>query len=76
MTSTVATEPSTTVKFLVDGMTSTTNTDTVFSKEKPIFLQTKAAQVIAGVFVWVALFLTCQQVFNHNTLVICCLLLV
>jgi len=33
------------------------------SKEgTPIFLQTRAAQVIAGVFVWVALFLTCQQV--------------
>lgn len=28
----------------------------------PIFLQTRAAQVIAGIFVWVALFLTCQQV--------------
>lgn len=28
----------------------------------PIFLQTKAAQGIAGAFVWVALFLTCQQV--------------
>lgn len=28
----------------------------------PIFLQTRAAQCIAGVFVWVALFLTCQQV--------------
>lgn len=28
----------------------------------PIFLQTKLAQGIAGAFVWVALFLTCQQV--------------
>ena len=28
----------------------------------PIFLETKAAQGIAGAFVWVALFLTCQQV--------------
>ncbi|XP_031835460.1 transmembrane endosomal protein isoform X2 [Nomia melanderi] len=66
MTSTVATEPSTTVKFLVDGMTSTT-TVTAFSKEEPapIFLQTKAAQVIAGVFVWIALFLTCQQIYQH-----------
>uniref|UniRef100_A0A1B0EZZ4 Uncharacterized protein n=1 Tax=Phlebotomus papatasi TaxID=29031 RepID=A0A1B0EZZ4_PHLPP len=26
-----------------------------------IFLQTKTAQGIAGAFVWVALFLTCQQ---------------
>lgn len=31
----------------------------------PIFLQTKAAQGIAGVFVWVALFLTCQQIYQH-----------
>jgi len=30
----------------------------------PIFLQTRAAQVIAGVFMSVALFLTCQQVWN------------
>lgn len=27
-----------------------------------IFLQTKTAQVLAGVFVWAALFVTCQQV--------------
>lgn len=27
-----------------------------------IFLQTKTAQGLAGAFVWVALFLTCQQV--------------
>lgn len=27
-----------------------------------IFLQTKLAQGIAGTFVWIALFLTCQQV--------------
>ncbi|XP_071571455.1 transmembrane protein 184B-like [Temnothorax nylanderi] len=31
----------------------------------PIFLQTRAAQVIAGVFVFVALFLTCQQIYQH-----------
>jgi hypothetical protein len=29
---------------------------------EPIFLQTKAAQGIAGAFVWVALVLTCHQV--------------
>lgn len=27
-----------------------------------IFLQTTAAQVIAGLFVWTAVFVTCQQV--------------
>ncbi|XP_034249473.1 transmembrane protein 184B isoform X2 [Thrips palmi] len=31
----------------------------------PIFLQTKAAQGIAGVFVFAALFLTCQQIYRH-----------
>lgn len=30
----------------------------------PIFLQTTLAKGIAGTFVWAALFLTCQQVFN------------
>ncbi|XP_037047502.1 transmembrane protein 184B-like isoform X1 [Bradysia coprophila] len=30
-----------------------------------IFLQTKTAQGIAGAFVWVALFLTCQQIYQH-----------
>lgn len=30
-----------------------------------IFLQTKTAQGIAGAFVWVALFLTCQQVISE-----------
>ena len=28
----------------------------------PIFLQTRACQGISGAFVWLALFLTCQQV--------------
>jgi hypothetical protein len=28
----------------------------------PIFLETKAAQGIAGAFVWIALFMTCHQV--------------
>uniref|UniRef100_A0A1B6JZF4 Transmembrane protein 184B n=1 Tax=Homalodisca liturata TaxID=320908 RepID=A0A1B6JZF4_9HEMI len=32
---------------------------------EPIFLQTKLAQGIAGAFVWVALFLTCQQIYRH-----------
>ncbi|OAD52204.1 hypothetical protein WN48_02605 [Eufriesea mexicana] len=31
----------------------------------PIFLQTRAAQGIAGAFVWAALFLTCQQIYQH-----------
>ncbi|KAJ9594986.1 hypothetical protein L9F63_013708, partial [Diploptera punctata] len=32
------------------------------SVHAPIFLETKAAQGIAGAFVWIALFLTCQQI--------------
>ncbi|CAK9815315.1 Transmembrane protein 184B [Anthophora plagiata] len=57
-------EPSTIVNSLVDNMTSTTVTT---SKEEaaPIFLQRRAAQGIAGVFVWAALFLTCQQIYQH-----------
>lgn len=27
-----------------------------------VFLQTKTAQGLAGIFVWIALFITCQQV--------------
>lgn len=30
--------------------------------DKAMFLQTPAAQGIAGIFVWAALFITCQQV--------------
>ena len=47
-------------------MTSTTAV-TAISKEEaaPIFLQTRAAQGITGAFVWVALFLTCQQIYQH-----------
>lgn len=30
--------------------------------QEPMFLQTRTAQVIAGIFVWAALFITCQQV--------------
>lgn len=31
--------------------------------QEPMFLQTRSAQVIAGIFVWSALFITCQQVY-------------
>ncbi|XP_043285122.1 transmembrane protein 184B isoform X3 [Venturia canescens] len=31
----------------------------------PIFLQTRACQGISGAFVWLALFLTCQQIYQH-----------
>jgi len=46
-----------------------TTTDTIevitqraITQSNPIFLQTTAAQVIAGLFVWTAVFVTCQQV--------------
>lgn len=47
-----------------DTMTDATkNVENIVDKEAtPIFLQTRAAQGIAGAFVWLALFLTCQQV--------------
>lgn len=48
-----------------DKMSTTTDVSDLADVPKegtPIFLQTRAAQVIAGIFVWVALFLTCQQV--------------
>lgn len=30
-----------------------------------IFLQTKTCQGLAGIAVWVALFITCQQIYHH-----------
>ncbi|XP_030019930.1 transmembrane protein 184B isoform X1 [Manduca sexta] len=33
--------------------------------QEPMFLQTRTAQIIAGVFVWTALFITCQQIYQH-----------
>lgn len=52
----------------LDKMSTTTDvSDLVADLPKegtPIFLQTRAAEIIAGVFVSVALFLTCQQVWN------------
>lgn len=37
-------------------------TQRAIAQSNPIFLQTTAAQVIAGLFVWTAVFVTCQQV--------------
>ncbi|KAK1124701.1 hypothetical protein K0M31_020476 [Melipona bicolor] len=48
-----------------DDMPSTAVNEISDSKAAPIFLQTRAAQGIAGAFVWVALFLTCQQIYQH-----------
>lgn len=36
--------------------------EVIQTQSNPIFLQTTAAQVIAGLFVWTAVFVTCQQV--------------
>lgn len=55
MSSTVTTEPSTSLGDMM-------STTAIPEKAAPIFLQTRAAQGIAGAFVWVALFITCQQV--------------
>jgi len=37
-------------------------TQRAITQSNPIFLQTTACQVIAGLFVWTAVFVTCQQV--------------
>lgn len=54
-----------------DKMSTTTDLSSLVEIPKegtPIFLQTRAAQCIAGVFVWIALFLTCQQVSIANNI--------
>ncbi|XP_003399381.1 transmembrane protein 184B isoform X1 [Bombus vosnesenskii] len=58
MSSTVTTEPSTSLGDMM-------STTAIPEKAAPIFLQTRAAQGIAGAFVWVALFITCQQIYQH-----------
>ncbi|KAL2743652.1 transmembrane protein 184B isoform X1 [Vespula maculifrons] len=68
MSSTFGTEASTVaVSMIDDTMTDATkNVENIVDKEAtPIFLQTRAAQGIAGAFVWLALFLTCQQIYQH-----------
>lgn len=52
----------------MESSTIVNNMTSVMSEKEtaPIFLQTRAAQGIAGVFVWLALFLTCQQVFHDE----------
>lgn len=67
MSSTVGTKTSEIVSSVLGKMTSTTSVPDDISEEEPtpIFLQTRAAQGIAGAFVWVALFLTCQQIYQH-----------
>ncbi|KAK2577028.1 hypothetical protein KPH14_011988 [Odynerus spinipes] len=68
MSSTSGTGASMIAISVVDNMTTTVinNIDIVDHKEAtPIFLQTRAAQSIAGAFVCLALFLTCQQIYQH-----------
>ncbi|KAL0271588.1 UNVERIFIED_CONTAM: hypothetical protein PYX00_008639 [Menopon gallinae] len=52
----------TTVKSLASTVQSLTQDN---SEVTPIFLQTKTAQAIAGIFVFCAIFLTCQQIYKH-----------
>ncbi|XP_035730891.1 transmembrane protein 184B-like isoform X1 [Vespa mandarinia] len=68
MNSTFETEASTIAVSVIDNMMTNVikNFKTNFTKEAtPIFLQTRTAQGIAGIFVWLALFLTCQQIYQH-----------
>ncbi|XP_043503834.1 transmembrane protein 184B isoform X1 [Polistes fuscatus] len=71
MSSTFGTEASTIAVSVIDNMM-TNDSNNIFDntfeatrEATPIFLQTRAAQGIAGVFVWLALFLTCQQIYQH-----------
>ncbi|VVC40889.1 Hypothetical protein CINCED_3A017429 [Cinara cedri] len=53
-----------------DSNITTTTIETIIPRivqmpSNPIFLQTTAAQVIAGLFVWTAVFVTCQQIYHH-----------
>lgn len=48
------------ISSVMENVTPTVYEDT--NEPTPIFLQTRAAQGISGAFVWLALFLTCQQV--------------
>jgi len=59
--STTSTTLSTLASTIVNNVTSTEPS----KPSEPIFLQTKLAQGIAGIFVWAAMFLTCQQIYNH-----------
>lgn len=70
VTSSIVTAAAASVAAAVNATTSTTAGPQVAAivtgtPEPPadvMFLQTKTAQVLAGLFVWAALFLTCQQV--------------
>lgn len=71
-TTTMADAAVSTIASVIDNVTPTNvgivtstikNIDTI--EPTPIFLQTKSAQFISGVFVWISLFLTCQQIYQH-----------
>ncbi|KAK7592833.1 hypothetical protein V9T40_007585 [Parthenolecanium corni] len=57
--------PNATAKANDSMMISSTLAPVLAQNESPIFLQSKSAQVIAGTCVWIALFLTCQQIYYH-----------
>lgn len=62
---TVNTTASTILSSTSAATTTTTTTGAVTDEQAPMFLQTRVAQGIAGCFVWVALFLSCQQIYYH-----------
>lgn len=62
-TSTTTTTISSVANLVTSSVGAAMVTDNVHSApSEPIFLQTKLAQGVAGVFVWAALFVTCTQV--------------
>lgn len=60
---------SSTVTNLINNMSGDVTVKDHSKPSEPIFLQTKLAQGVAGIFVWAALFLTCTQVI-YNTHII------
>lgn len=60
---TVASSPTTTNSSAAAPTTSATWSTMSPVVDDSLFLQNKLAQGVAGVFVWAALFLTCQQVY-------------
>ncbi|KAK9694917.1 Organic solute transporter Ostalpha [Popillia japonica] len=64
-TVTAAVDASSTENQTSAGYPTESSPSVIQAPSEPIFLQTKLAQGIAGTFVWAALFVTCQQIYQH-----------
>ncbi|XP_004526769.1 transmembrane protein 184B isoform X2 [Ceratitis capitata] len=65
MTESSATTTTLKPNFIVQAKPMTSQIDPLSHVGDGIFLQTKTAQGLATIFVWVALFITCQQIYQH-----------